>query len=100
LQNGLPLHTSLNVNIPDLPYNQQKGIKICRAAQAHWSDSFEKRIDPHGTPYWWLTGKFICNDTNTNTDEYALHQGYVSVVPIHPDYTDYDAMPIIQQQLQ
>ena len=92
LQNPLPTGTALNVNIPRLPADQIKGIRICRQAPAAWVDSLEKRTDPIGRPYWWMTGKFVCNNPGEDTDEYALAHGYASVVPIRPDYTDYAAL--------
>lgn len=92
LEHPLPLGTSLNVNIPRLPANQIKGIRICRQAQAAWKDSLERRVDPIGRPYWWMTGRFECDDRVDGSDEFALAEGYVSVVPVHTDFTDYAAM--------
>lgn len=91
LKHGLPTDVSLNVNIPRLDAGAIKGIKICHEAKAQWRDSFEKRIDPQGRPYWWLTGKFVCDNPDETSDEWALANGYVSVVPIHPDFTCYEA---------
>lgn len=88
LNNPLPDFSALNVNIPDLPADQLKGIQVCRASRALWDNSLEKRIDPNGKPYWWMTGEFICHDDGPGTDQYALSHGYVSVVPIKPDFTD------------
>lgn len=96
LEHPLPDYTALNVNIPRLPASEIKGIRICRQARAAWVDSFEKRIDPIGRPYWWLTGKFVCDNPGEDTDEYALEHGYVSVVPVHPDFTNYAAMQQIK----
>ncbi|MBR6049219.1 MAG: 5'/3'-nucleotidase SurE [Bacteroidales bacterium] len=96
LEQGLPLNVSLNVNIPRLPYDQLRGIRICHEAKAKWLDSFEQRTDPQGRPYWWLTGKFVCNDPPETSDEWALAHGYVSVVPIHPDFTHYPALDQLQ----
>lgn len=96
LEHGLPPAVALNVNIPKLAADEIKGIKICRQAKASWTDSFERRIDPIGRPYYWLTGKFNCNDPSPDSDEQALRDGYVSVVPIHHDYTCIDAIPQIQ----
>ena len=90
LEKGLPLGTSLNVNIPR--ETDLKGIRICRQAQSQWTDSFEKRIDPRGVPYWWLTGKFICDNPPEDTDEWALANGYVSIVPVHCDFTHHEAI--------
>ncbi len=92
LEHGLPEDVSLNVNIPRLPFDEIKGIRICHEAQARWVDSFEQRTDPIGRPYWWLTGKFECNDPSEDSDEWALAHGYVSVVPICPDFTHYASL--------
>lgn len=89
---------SLNVNIPRLPASDIKGIRICHEAKAQWNDSFEKRIDPQGRPYWWLTGKFVCDNPPESSDEWALRNGYVSVVPIHPDFTHYPAIEELASQ--
>ena len=92
LEHGLPTNVSLNVNFPDLPSHLIKGVRVCHEAKARWADSFEKRIDPYGRPYWWLTGRFICNDHSEGTDERALSEGYISIVPTQPDYTCYEAI--------
>lgn len=95
-QNPLPGGSGLNVNIPRLEASQIKGIRVCRQAKAAWIDSLEKRIDPIGRPYWWMTGKFVCDNPPADTDQYALSQGYVSVVPVRPDFTDFNAIEKIQ----
>jgi 5'-nucleotidase len=87
LDNRLPAGITLNVNIPRLTMGEIRGIRICHEANAYWNDSFEKRIDPKGRPYWWLTGKFVCEDPSEESDEWALAHGYVSIVPIHCDFT-------------
>ena len=92
LEHGLPADTSLNVNIPRLAADQIRGIRVCHEARAQWLDSFERRVDPQGRPYWWLTGKFVCDNPPEASDEWALANGYVSVVPIHPDFTHYEAL--------
>ena len=92
LEHSLPPLVSLNVNIPRLPASEIKGIRVCHQAQAQWSDSFEKRVDPRGLPYWWLTGKFVCDNPPKTSDEWALAHGYVSVVPIHADFTHYPSI--------
>lgn len=87
LINGLPKGIVLNVNIPKLPQNEIKGIKICRQANAHWVEEFDKRTNPMGREYYWLSGKFINEDEGKDTDEWALEQGYVSIVPTQFDLT-------------
>ncbi len=87
LKNGLPKGVVLNVNIPRLPEEEIKGVKICRQANAHWVEEFDKRTNPMGREYYWLTGKFINEDKGEDTDEWALRQGYVSIVPTQFDLT-------------
>jgi len=87
LKNGLPKGIVLNVNIPRLPEQEIKGLKICRQANAHWLEEFDKRVSPMGKQYYWLSGKFINEDKGEDTDEWALQQGYVSIVPTQFDLT-------------
>lgn len=97
LDNRPPAGITLNVNIPRLPKGEILGIRICHEANAYWNDSFEKRIDPQGRPYWWLTGKFVCDDPSENSDEWALSHGYVSIVPIHCDFTHYPTIDKLKE---
>ncbi|MEZ4801856.1 MAG: 5'/3'-nucleotidase SurE [Gelidibacter sp.] len=92
LKHGLPDGVVLNVNIPNLPKKQIKGIKICRQAKANWEEEFDKRKNPQGRDYYWLTGKFVNLDSGEDTDEWALEQGYISVVPVQFDLTAHHAM--------
>lgn len=92
IQFGIPVNTLLNVNIPDLSLHKIKGIKICRQALAKWEEEFNERLDPHKRPYYWLTGKFINPDKGEDTDEWALANGYVSVVPVEFDFTAHHAI--------
>ncbi len=88
----LPADTCLNVNIPKIPANEIKGIKICRAARAFWEDSFDKRLDQYGNPYYWLTGQFKNSDKGEDTDLWAMENGYASIVPVQFDMTAYHAV--------
>lgn len=97
LQNGIPVGFCLNVNIPDIPFAQIKGFRVCRQAKAYWEDSFESRKDPGGKEYFWLTGVFKNHDSGEDTDEWALANGYVSVVPTQYDLTAHHAISTINQ---
>ena len=90
LEQPMPEHTLLNVNIPKVSADDFKGIKICRQAYAKWQEEFDHRIDPRGKDYFWMTGKFVNMDTGTETDVQALAEGYASVVPVKFDLTDYE----------
>jgi 5'-nucleotidase len=87
LQNGIPKGTVLNVNIPKLKKDKLKGIKVCRQAKANWKEKFDKRTNPMGKDYYWLTGEFLLLDKGEDTDEWALANGYISVVPTQFDLT-------------
>jgi len=87
LKKGLPEGVILNVNFPKLKEQEIKGIKICRQAKAFWKEKFDKRKTPFGKDYYWLTGEFVNEDKGEDTDEWALKQGYVSVVPVQFDMT-------------
>ena len=64
-----------------------KGIRICRQANANWIEKFDKRQTPLGRDYYWLTGEFNNLDNGEDTDEWALENGYISVVPVQYDLT-------------
>lgn len=87
LKNKLPPGVVLNVNFPKLKEEEIKGIKICRQAKAYYAQKFDKRQTPHGKDYYWLTGKFTNEDQGEDTDEWALENGYISVVPVQFDLT-------------
>ena len=93
LKNGLPEGTCLNVNVPAISEKEIKGIRICRQAKGVWREEFEKRLDPRSGEYFWLTGYFENHENGAvDTDEWALANAYVSVVPVKVDLTDYEAM--------
>lgn len=89
LSTKLDKHTVFNVNIPALPPDHLKGLKICRQAYAKYEEDFIQREDPHGRMYYWLTGEFVNFDKGKDTDVWALANGYVSVVPVQFDLTNY-----------
>ncbi len=86
LENGLSEGVCLNVNIPAT--EEIRGIKVCRQTNGYWAEEYEKRIDPIGKEYFWLTGYFHNLEPEaTDTDEWALREGYVSIVPCKVDMT-------------
>lgn len=97
LKHGLPKHSLLNVNIPKLSLAEMKGMKICRQAIAKWEEEYVERLDPFNRPYYWLTGKFVNYDHGQDTDEWALANGYVSIVPVQHDLTAHHVIPIINE---
>jgi 5'-nucleotidase len=92
LEQSLEKTKLLNVNIPKLPLAKIKGMRISRQAKGHWIEEFVENNDPSGKPYYWMTGKFQLEDTGTDTDIWALENGYVSIVPSYHDLTHYEAI--------
>jgi len=92
LLNGLPNGIVLNVNFPKLERENINGVKVCRQAKANWVENFDKRQNPQGRDYFWLTGKFVNLDNGEDTDNWALENGFVSVVPVQFDLTAHHFM--------
>ena len=98
-KNKLPKGTCLNVNIPSAG-SEIRGIRICRQARGNWQEEFEKRKDPAGKSYYWLTGIFQNHEPESeDTDEWALSNNYVSVVPVSVDLTDHDYIDVLKNQI-
>ena len=94
LKNGLPHYTCLNVNAPD---GAIAGIRVSRQCDGRWTKEFEKRADPQGRAYFWLTGYFENHEPEaTDTDEWALTNGFISIVPTKIDLTDYKSIEIVE----
>jgi len=98
MKNGLRRGTCLNVNIPKIPADNIKGIRVCRQARGYWIEEFEHRIDPNNREYFWLTGEFFNEEPDAkDTDEWALKHQYISVVPVQIDMTCYKSMVKIKK---
>jgi 5'-nucleotidase len=97
LANGLPDGVCLNVNIPAVNGHEIRGIKVCRQGRSKWVEEFDARTDPHKRNYYWLTGFFEKLEDNEDTDQWALENNYVSVVPVHFDLTAHYALDTIKK---
>ncbi len=93
LEKGLPENICLNVNIPAVSPNEIRGIKVCRQTIGYWQEEFDKRTDPAGREYFWLTGKYFNTEPDAeDTDEWALKNNYVAIVPLRIDMTCYSTL--------
>ena len=106
LANGLPKGVCLNVNFPKLSpqpsaNNQQpsyKGIRICRMSAGSWYNEVTRCHHPRGYDYWWMVGHYQNDEPEaTDTDRWALDNGYVAVTPTQIDVTAYDAIDVIRK---
>ncbi|MEN8192894.1 MAG: 5'/3'-nucleotidase SurE [Bacteroidota bacterium] len=89
-KNKLKTGTLLNINVPDLPENEIKGVMLTKQGQSKWDDYYEERTDPYGGSYYWLTGNLLIQDEDFDKDQIALKNNYASITPIHFDLTDYE----------
>jgi len=96
INNGLPEGTCLNVNIPAVDEANIKGIKVCKQGKGQWIEEFDERTDPHNRAYYWLTGIFKSFENGNDTDEWALANNWVSVVPVHFDLTAHHSIDTIK----
>ena len=93
MKNGLQKGTCLNVNIPKIHADDIRGVRICRQARGYWIEEFVHRTDPNNCGYYWLTGDYFNEEPNAqDTDEWALKNNYISVVPVQIDMTCYKSM--------
>ena len=76
-----------NVNVPDLPIDQIKGLCAARQGKSEYEDAVEVRSDPRGNDYYWMSGTLIKDQTVEDTDMSLVHRGYASITPIKYDLT-------------
>ena len=93
MKNGLKRGTCLNVNIPKIHVDDIRGFRVCRQSYGYWIEEFDHRIDPFGREYYWLTGDFYNEEPDAqDTDEWALKNNYISIVPVQIDMTCYKSI--------
>ncbi|BEU02488.1 5'-nucleotidase SurE [Agarivorans sp. OAG1] len=86
-EHALPSNQILNVNVPDLPMEQIKGVKVTRAGSRHRAEVMVKQQDPRGHDIYWLGPPGEKQDAGEGTDFHAVAQGYVSITPLTIDMT-------------
>lgn len=92
LEKGLPEDTLLNVNIPNLLLSEIKGVKITKQGKRIYGDIVTEMVDPRGKKHFWLGGNKISWEKGENTDFDAIHEGCISITPLHVDLTNYSAI--------
>lgn len=92
LEKGLPEGTLLNVNIPALPAEEIRGVKVTRQGRGRYEEFFDKRVDPWDRNYYWLSGKKLLLDNEPDIDDVAVMENYIAITPIQFDLTDYKVL--------
>ena len=91
-EKGMPPDTFLNVNVPNLPKEQIKGVRTTQLGRRIYRDAVLKRDDPRGRPYYWIGGQDPTWIGGEDTDFAAIEAGMISVSPLHLDLTNYKAL--------
>lgn len=91
-RSGLPPESLLNVNIPNLPFEELKGYAVVRVGKSRYVEEFHARSDPRGNAYYWMDGVLkLCEDASENDVE-MLRRGFVTLTPIKYDLTDHASL--------
>lgn len=90
LEHGLPEHTMLNVNVPDLPYEEIEGVAITRMGKRHYEDDIIERLDPRGGKYYWIGGSAPGHIRSAGSDFEAIEKNLISITPLHRDVTHHN----------
>lgn len=90
LAEGLDVPKVLNVNVPALPRDRIRGVRLNPQCVQAFTEAMERRSDPRGADYYWLTAGDVPDDVGAGTDCRAVRDGYVSVTPLQFDMTDHD----------
>ena len=96
-EEGLPPDTLLNVNVPNLPYEELKGYAVTRMGRSRFVETFDRRTDPRGNVYYWMDGYLEQLGDIRGTDVEALDQGFVSLTPIWFDLTHNESMARVKK---
>jgi 5'-nucleotidase len=88
----IPTNRLLNINVPDLPFEQLKGTAVTRLGARHHAEEMIKQQDPRGHDIYWLGPPGKEQDAGEGTDFYAVDQGYVSVTPLQVDLTAHESL--------
>jgi 5'-nucleotidase len=96
----LPAATILNVNVPDLPFEEIRGVQATRLGHRHKSEPVVKASDPRGRPIYWVGPAGPEQDAGPGTDFFAVREGYVSVTPIQVDLTQFGAIDTVGRWLE
>lgn len=93
-----PKDTILNVNIPNKPIQEIKGVRLTYQSEARFQEEYEERKDPRGGSYFWLKGVFRHTDGEKGSDVEAVKNGFVSITPLHLNLTDHNFLSALKKK--
>jgi 5'-nucleotidase len=95
--NPLPQDTILNINVPDLAYEDLSGLRVTRLGHRHKAEPVIKTHDPRGRDIYWVGPPGGEQDAGEGTDFHAVRNGYVSITPIQIDLTRHQALKSLNE---
>ena len=99
-KHGLPPDTLLNVNIPAVPAKKIRGIAVTRQGKSRYLENFDRRVDPRGKTYYWLSGERIKQEEDDNEDIQAVRKNLVSITPLGLNLTRDDFLRELKNLLE
>jgi len=99
LEDGIRKDVYLNVNFPDIPKDQIRGVRMARQGAGRWVKEFDHRITLRGKHYFWMVGEFEDQEAvgTPDADHHVVDSGFISIVPHRIDTTDYEELERLQQ---
>jgi 5'-nucleotidase len=92
IDHGLPPEMLLNVNIPDIPFDAIRGLRATKLGRRVYRDEIVAKVDPRGRAYYWIGGDPPEWEPDEQSDFNAVSAGYVSITPLHTDWTDHGGL--------
>ena len=93
IEHGIPARVCLNINVPDVPMAELRGIRACAQGWRHYKPGVDVRMDPRGRAYYWLGGAHAGFERMPHTDGPIIEQGFATVTPLQVDLTRHDFIP-------
>ncbi|OOZ41206.1 5'/3'-nucleotidase SurE [Solemya pervernicosa gill symbiont] len=100
LKSPLPADTILNINVPDLPWEEITGFETTRLGHRHKAEPVIKSNDPRGRPIYWVGPPGAEQDAGPGTDFHAVRNGAISVTPLQVDLTQFTAMERVSEWME
>jgi 5'-nucleotidase len=97
LRKGLPGDTLLNVNVPNMPREEIRGVRVTRQGKRVYGDLIVEKRDPRGRKYYWIGGDHLRSEDIPGSDLEAIEGNFVSITPIHLDLTNYAALRALRK---
>lgn len=98
LKDHLPYDTLININVPNIPYEDIRGMRFTRQGRRVYDGAIQDSFSPWGENYYWIGGGTPYWEHADDTDMQAVTEGYISVTPLHLDLTNYNALKLISEQ--